>query len=199
MPFLSMSSTTALTCRQTPMICASHCATTAAESSASWKLMMRSTWSIEPFMRRSLIILAAVRSAWSASTPSSCPSSATVMLLYSLLALNRLCSLTARASTVSPPASALLASWCGFNPRLNASTSGCRRMRSRYTFSMIGKIGSVAQRSSLYKVASTRLRCGPAAARMAHVTASVSAADSSAGPNTLPVPSARPGSVCDSS
>lgn len=44
-------------------------------------------------------------------------------------------------------------------------------MRSRYTFSRKGNTGKVLVRSSLYKFASTRDLCGPAAARMQHVTA----------------------------
>eukprot|EP00982_Pelagococcus_subviridis_P002746 21121-Pelagococcus_subviridis.AAC.15 len=53
-------------------------------------------------MRSSPIILAAVRSARSGGNPSSVPSSSILMLLYSLLALSRLCSLIARVTTVSP-------------------------------------------------------------------------------------------------
>jgi hypothetical protein len=48
-------------------------------------------------------------------------------------------------------------------------------MRSRYTFSRKGHTGSLALRSSLYSCASMRERCGPAAARMVHVIALLSA------------------------
>ena len=54
-------------------------------------------------------------------------------------------------------------------------TSCLRRIRSRYTFSRKGNTGSRAQRSSLYRLARTRERCGPAAARMQQATAAVSA------------------------
>ena len=74
----------------------------------------------------------------------------------------------------------------------HAMTTGCpvqrsltscrRRIRSRYTFSRKENTGSRAQRSSLYRLASTRDRCGPAAASMQHVTAAVSAWSRSASP-----------------
>ena len=43
-------------------------------------------------------------------------------------------------------------------------------MRPRYTLDSMVYVGSAAQRSSLNSVASTRERCGPAAARMVHTT-----------------------------
>lgn len=46
---------------------------------------------------------------------------ATEMLLYSLLALSRLCCMTALASTVVPSGSSAI--WCGLRVDLNASTS----------------------------------------------------------------------------
>lgn len=45
----------------------------------------------------------------------------TEMLLYSLLALSRLCCMTALASTVVPSGSSAI--WCGLRVDLNASTS----------------------------------------------------------------------------
>ena len=55
------------------------------------------------------------------------------------------------------------------------STSARCSIRSRYTFSRNGNTGRVLVRSSLYRFARTRDRCGPAAARIQQVTAASSA------------------------
>ena len=67
-----------------------------------------------------MTILDAVLSAFSGVQPSSWPSSVKYMLLYSLLAAARLCSVTARSSTVEP--SVVIAHWWGFSCCAKVST-----------------------------------------------------------------------------
>ena len=58
-------------------------------------------------------------------------------------------------------------------------TSSLRRILSRYTFSKKAKTGKDLVLSSLYKLAKTLDLCGPAAARIQHVTAASRASVSS--------------------
>jgi len=69
---------------------------------------------------------------------------------------------------------------CQQRQRVDGScTSALWSIRSRYTFSRKGNTGRVLVRSSLYRFARTRDLCGPAAARMQHVTAASKANTSS--------------------
>eukprot|EP00958_Prasinococcus_capsulatus_P030056 scaffold7881_cov363-Prasinococcus_capsulatus_cf.AAC.1 len=150
---------------------------------------------MEARRRSSSTMPAATFSASSRLMPSSAPSSAKSMFLYSLEALSRLCSMTARFSTVKPLGSS--AFWCGARRAAKASISGCVRMRSRYTLRSSEYTSSAAQRSSLYSIARMRDRCGPAPARMAHVAAALSACSRSSAATRAAAPLLT--ATCDSS
>lgn len=105
------------------------------------------------------------------------------MLLYSLLADSRLCSITALSRMLEPAReqtgtvsgrlqpefpvgssgspSAVVAFWWGISMAANSCSWLPLMMRSRYIFSRIPYVASCWQRSSLKRVANIRERCWP--------------------------------------
>mmetsp|Transcript_26174 Transcript_26174/g.68320 ORF Transcript_26174/g.68320 Transcript_26174/m.68320 type:complete len:224 (+) Transcript_26174:146-817(+) len=147
-------------------MCRSHCSRF---SSLPWKWMVPPFWSMKPPSRLSAIILAAIFSARSGGTSSSCPRSSSRMFLYTRDAASTLCCSTALSSTVCPSASR--AFWCGTSDCSNFWISLPRISRSKNILCRISWCSTLLMRSSLQSSARIRERCGPAGARMAHVTA----------------------------